>query len=294
MKSKNKTFLGLGSRDSSPIIVLGMHRSGTTMIVGVLESLGVFMGDDKEQNLESRFFIGLNDWMLTQGSSTWDRPLDLKHLFDDVRMRGLILEFLQCVLRSPRSLRYSGFRTRLKVSDRHNSWGWKDPRNTYTAEFWKEIYPSAKFILVEREGLDVAASLVKRRDNHLESAVSKSKFAKYFYLLRYRQQPFGTTGLIRSIDDGVALWHSYLLAGREFVKNNKSSSLVIKYEQFLKNPEKDLHRLRNFLNIEPHINDELSDRKMMAKLDPTRANANEVSLHSISNKSNKMLLDYDF
>lgn len=39
-----------------PIIILGMHRSGTTMITQLLENLGLFVGTEKEVNHEALFF----------------------------------------------------------------------------------------------------------------------------------------------------------------------------------------------------------------------------------------------
>ena len=40
---------------NSPIIVIGMHRSGTTMLIKQLEELGLFVGDKKRKNYESVF-----------------------------------------------------------------------------------------------------------------------------------------------------------------------------------------------------------------------------------------------
>ncbi|MBK8351014.1 MAG: hypothetical protein IPL21_04765 [Saprospirales bacterium] len=41
--------------NQQPIIILGMHRSGTTMITKMLENLGLFVGAEKEINHESLF-----------------------------------------------------------------------------------------------------------------------------------------------------------------------------------------------------------------------------------------------
>ena len=40
-----------------PIIIIGMHRSGTTLLSKLLEKCGVFMGTKKEENNESIFFL---------------------------------------------------------------------------------------------------------------------------------------------------------------------------------------------------------------------------------------------
>ena len=62
-----------GDRES-PLIVIGMHRSGTTMMVGVLEKFGWFMGSDQEANKESKLFIRLNTWLMMQSGCRWDSP----------------------------------------------------------------------------------------------------------------------------------------------------------------------------------------------------------------------------
>ena len=49
-----------------PVIIIGMHRSGTTMITDMLRRLGLFVGNDLEENSESMFFINHNDWLLNQ------------------------------------------------------------------------------------------------------------------------------------------------------------------------------------------------------------------------------------
>lgn len=40
----------------SPILIIGMHRSGTSMITRKLESLGLFLGNEKDENDEAFFF----------------------------------------------------------------------------------------------------------------------------------------------------------------------------------------------------------------------------------------------
>ena len=38
-----------------PVIIMGMHRSGTTMLASLLEQLGLFIGTKKQENDESLF-----------------------------------------------------------------------------------------------------------------------------------------------------------------------------------------------------------------------------------------------
>ena len=46
-----------------PILVIGMHRAGTSMIADLLRDLGVFMGWRRDIYGEALFFQGLNDWL---------------------------------------------------------------------------------------------------------------------------------------------------------------------------------------------------------------------------------------
>src|SRR5699024_9625556 len=46
--------------DFKPIIVVGMHRSGTSLLSRVLSDIGVFMGNDLSINHESSFFQKIN------------------------------------------------------------------------------------------------------------------------------------------------------------------------------------------------------------------------------------------
>ena len=52
-----------------PVIILGMHRSGTSMITGFLQKLGLFVGEELDDNNESLFFFKLNHWMFKVGIS---------------------------------------------------------------------------------------------------------------------------------------------------------------------------------------------------------------------------------
>ena len=48
---------------SAPFVIVGMHRSGTSLVSRILDQSGVFMGLDLQEDHESRFFIELNKWI---------------------------------------------------------------------------------------------------------------------------------------------------------------------------------------------------------------------------------------
>ena len=63
-----------------PIIVTGMHRSGTSLVSRLLISNNVFLGSKIDVNYESVYFQRINKWILSCNGSTWDNPISLNHL----------------------------------------------------------------------------------------------------------------------------------------------------------------------------------------------------------------------
>jgi hypothetical protein len=43
-----------------PVIILGMHRSGTSMVSELLDQLGLFVGRELQDDHESTYFLDLN------------------------------------------------------------------------------------------------------------------------------------------------------------------------------------------------------------------------------------------
>ena len=57
-----------------PIIVTGIHRSGTSLLTRIMENNSVYFGKNKDINNESIFFQNINKWIMSANSSTWDNP----------------------------------------------------------------------------------------------------------------------------------------------------------------------------------------------------------------------------
>ena len=60
---------------ASPIVVIGMHRSGTRVLVEILDKLGVFMGADLQADFESVAFMLINEEILHQCGAFWSEPM---------------------------------------------------------------------------------------------------------------------------------------------------------------------------------------------------------------------------
>ncbi|QYO63847.1 sulfotransferase family protein [Leptolyngbya sp. 7M] len=138
---------------SSVLIIVGMHRSGTSLTASLLQSAGVHIGEQ-----------------LLAANST-----NPKGHFENVDF----FEFHQAVLRS-QSLYPEGWTLQASIEvepfyreqaqqlvERNQTcsiWGWKDPRTTLFLEFWAELLPEANFVMVYRSPWEVVDSLYRRGD----------------------------------------------------------------------------------------------------------------------------------
>lgn len=140
----------------SCICVLGMHRSGTSCLTGIMQGLGVELGEVFTENLHNRRgnrengrIVFLNDHLLKSSGGAWDRPVvPQSWSAEQSRERDAIV----------RELDGRGA----------SHWGFKDPRALFTLPFWLEVLPEPHFIGTFRHPQRVALSLQKRDQSTLE------------------------------------------------------------------------------------------------------------------------------
>jgi len=134
-----------------PVLLLGMHHSGTSIVAEVLHEHGVFMGADMAHH-ESRFFaIEIDDELVMGGGAGWARDPILT--VDEV-MTKLDVARRAIDAGAMRSYRRAGY-------DGVSSWGFKDPRACVTLPLFLEIFPRARLVQIIRDERDVAASLAR-------------------------------------------------------------------------------------------------------------------------------------
>lgn len=166
-KEKNKNSTLRAEKDL--IIVLGMHRSGTSMITNMLENAGYFVGegedilnpafDNPKGFFENRKIIAINDLILQLCGGSWDNPpseSDIKQINIDPYLSSIIY----------------------KIFERKNLVVIKDPRMCLTFPVWKELLPdNLKIIYVKRLRDAVISSLNKR--NEFDESKSKNLYQVY-------------------------------------------------------------------------------------------------------------------
>lgn len=137
---------------NAPVIVVGMHRSGTSLLTGSLEAAGVHLGPvnhgaphNRKGNKEHEGIRRLNDAIMARYGADWKAP---PHLH--VPLHWTNEEFAQGRQETQGLVEYG------KV------WGFKDPRTIWTLEGWLELFPAARLIGVFRHPVAVCNSLMSR------------------------------------------------------------------------------------------------------------------------------------
>ena len=147
-----------------PIIITGIHRSGTTLVSKIIEDNNVFLGKYKDINNESVFFQNINKWLMSINSSSWDNPSSFLESINTENFK-LNLDKLKLILHSKMNVQYFGMNNIIfnkKFDNIKNQWGWKDPRNIFTLPFWLKLFPKSKVIIIIRHPIDVVNSLLDR------------------------------------------------------------------------------------------------------------------------------------
>ena len=131
------------------LTILGMHRSGTSVLAGTLRAAGVFFGDVLDGALapnpkglqEAPSILFMHEDLLDKNHGSWHSPpAELEWHFLHYAVRDLFIE-------SRRS---------------EALWGFKDPRTLITLNGWIEAIPDLKMVGIFRHPAEVAMSLHRR------------------------------------------------------------------------------------------------------------------------------------
>jgi hypothetical protein len=197
------------------VVVLGMHRSGTSLCAHVLSCLGVDMADDRLVNLgnakghwERLELMALHDRILDRCNRTYSSPLHDLTLppgwWADPEVQAIKREIIAFL------------RQRIGAMP----FGFKDPRTARLMPMWYQIFGelglAPKFVLCLRNPAQVARSLCDR--DRLEPRLGEYRWFVYL------------TDIFRFIGQ-----HGFCL---------------IEYEHWFTEPERNLAKLQEFLSLD--------------------------------------------
>jgi hypothetical protein len=200
------------------IFIVGMHRSGTSMITGILHKCGLELGDNLLMNakdnpkghFENRRFIRINQEILIRNGGRWFNPPE------NIRFHPGLKNKMRQFLNQFEPQKITGF---------------KDPRVCLTLPLWREvIHPEPiKAVVVVRPFSAIAKSLQRRNGFNLGKG---ERLADH-----YVRSAFATLNKF-DIPYVVTLYHRYFRVYKGKVINNWKSEVepVLKFTG-LKLPE---------------------------------------------------------
>lgn len=239
----------------APVIIIGMHRSGTSMLTRTLQGLGFFMGRGTTRNEEAAYTNALNRWLFSQASATWERPEGMDTLLSRPELMALVSDYLRGVVDGPSCLRFLGLSHWLRHGSLHRldtPWGWKDPRNTYTLPVWLSVFPEARILHIMRHGVDVAQSLRLRRQQAAEAAAARFQRRRWIYVnspMAPKRAGFAHSARCADLAGGLALWQAYTERAQSHVRAAGERALELRYEDLLADPRSHLPRIADFCEL---------------------------------------------
>ena len=238
-----------------PIIVTGMHRSGTTLLVGLLSQLGASFGTRTDPNAEDLFFLRLNEWVMRRAGGAWDYPLPTVKFLGNQRFFDDVLDLLARIVRSESST-VAG--ERFKPPPAEVVWGWKDPRAVFTFPLWGRVFPGAKLIYIRRNGVDAASSLLTRERNRWREERNDARYLQIRPLMGRWQDLFKSMESFESylfstrcltLYDAFELWEEYVAQGERLFTSYSGPKLALQYERLIADPEGQLDLVARFCDL---------------------------------------------
>ncbi len=206
-----------------PVIVAGMHRSGTSLLANLMQGAGLFVGERLQPASDTNAKGHFED-------------LDFQELHDEVLAShgsGLLYsarasdQFTLDERQVARAGELVGLRSDVAV------WGWKDPRTTLFLDFWADLVPEAKFVFIFRAPELVVNSLRGRGDPPL---LVPYPWAWFLDRLRMRRFRYGAA---------IRMWKNYNERTLRFARANRDRCQVLEVQQLEQQFPVALRRMRD-------------------------------------------------
>jgi Glycosyl transferase family 2/Sulfotransferase family len=205
-----------------PLIVAGMHRSGTSCLASLLHRGGCRMGDtllpadahNRPGYFEDLEFLDLNRRMLA-ATVPADRPGHADWGWaEDADPSGIEAGRLDAFVAEADAL----------VARRRGAgcWGWKDPRTSVLLDFWDARLPDARYVFVYRSPWDVADSM----------------------------QRLGAAEFLNRPEFAYRIWHHYNRVLLAFARLHRDRTLIVSAGAVVRAPQRLLDLVRSRFDLD--------------------------------------------
>jgi glycosyltransferase involved in cell wall biosynthesis len=224
-----------------PVVIAGMHRSGTSLVASYLSSLGIHMGDrllpadarNPHGYFEDADFVALHGRILS--AATMERDAGHRD-WGWTESEWLDRDVLPDYFGEARALAEGRIR--------HGGiWGWKDPRTSLLLDFWDEVLEAkARYVLVYRFPWEVADSM----------------------------QRLGADGFLRHPEWAYPIWTFYNRHVLDFHRRHPDRSVLVSTNALMRDPARFVGLLRGKLglNVADAPLESVRDRDLFVSLPP--------------------------
>lgn len=183
------------------LVVVGFHRSGTSLLTQLLHTSGLFVGDvllgarpsNPYGHFEDREVLDLHQEILDDHGVSW-------HVDDSML-------FTLSARQWQRMADLVGRR-----DAQHATWGFKEPRSCFFLGAWKYLMPDSKYVVVYRDPADTVQSLETRQGAEFHAQVGPVDLHRRFFT-----EP----------DHGLKMWLAYNRAIVAFARAHVDDCLVL-------------------------------------------------------------------
>jgi hypothetical protein len=211
------------------LLIIGMHRSGTSLVTQWLHRCGLAVGDQ----------------LLGSGVGNADGH------FEDIEFYNLHCSWLQ-----KRALPFEGFisqpplpltedemhEAKTLISQKnagHQEWGWKEPRTCLWLSLYRVLLPDAFNLIVVRNFNDTISSMIGReyrahRERRLQKLATRKGFSwlKWKYLKDKNEQHFFKKRATEYLKAWIFYYENIF---RHISQIEKEKFLLVRYEDLIKN-----------------------------------------------------------
>ncbi len=158
------------------LIILGMHRSGTSWLTGSLQQAGLYLAKhhswnphNRKGNRENPDVMALHESILAANNSAWDAPPQSVVWSDQHKAIAHQL---------------------IATNTEQQRWGFKDPRTLLMLDGWKTLLDEIDYVGIFRHPNAVAKSLYRRGGMSQQQAFQLWEHYNTILLNQYRQSTF--------------------------------------------------------------------------------------------------------
>jgi hypothetical protein len=202
------------------LVIVGMHRSGTSLITNWLNKCGLEVGERLEEaapsNIDGHFedleFKLLHEEVLTSKNLPPSGLIETH----DMDLSVYQTEKLKSVIKVKNKL--------------YEQWGWKDPRTCLFLDTYRQILPGSKYLVITRDYQSVLSSLLKRDFAEIDNKYIKRKWLSRTVWKIFRRQRRQRLYYNENAEHYLKIWLAYNEEILKAVKNlSPEDYLVVNY-----------------------------------------------------------------